>query len=348
MPASDDEDLSEEEEAEPEAALPPDPRTIKVSKDFYDTSNILNQKPAAAPPKALSPPETQKPQSLKSPVPALSFGGAKMSTTPAGFPKAPQIFAPPAPAVPKSPRSPSPVRSASTPAGRPFAKPLSRPSSVRPQFTPSVPPVVQQKAPERAATPPPPPPTLQDKEAERNRAILESSIEPTLNLADYISHQDYVGEKGLKSDGKVASQIETLFCDINSMVDTLGLNARALTEFIEGHNSMMPDDGRTRDDLDAGADDDSWCLVELDDLMALEGELGDEIDSERIEDKDVKINEMHNVRRELVRAKNKLKEVKQFLEQAQDEAKKEQRKNAPLDKASESRQRETMRRTSSL
>ena len=335
MPASDDEDFSEEEEIEPDMPLPPDPSTIKVSKDFYDVNKTLNAKPAPAPPKAPSPQPPQQ-YTLKSPEPRVSLFGT--STTPAGFPKAPQMFAPPVPAAPKSPRSPSPMRSASTPAGRPGSKPPSRPTSTRPQFAPAQ----QAPPPARQPTPPPvaPPPTLQDKEAERNREILESSIQPTLTLANYISHQDYVGAKGLTSDGKVSSQIETLFCDINSMVDTLGLNARALTEFVEGHNSMMPDKGRSKDDLDNDLEDEGWCLVEIDELMRIERELGDELDSERIDDKEEKLTELHSMRRELVRAKNKLKEVKRFLEQALDEDEKEQRRNAPLDKGTEARQKE--------
>jgi nucleoporin NUP159 len=184
------------------------------------------------------------------------------------------------------------------------------------------------------------PPTLQDKEAERNRTILESSIQPTLTLPKYISHEDYIGAKGLKSDGKISTQIETLFYDINSMVDSLGLNARALTEFIEGHNSMLPDNGRTKEDLDNEADDESWCLVEVDDLMAIQRDMGEKLDGERIDDKEDKVSELYAMRRDLVRAKNKLKEVKRFLEQAKDEEKKEQRRKAPLDKATEARQRE--------
>jgi nucleoporin NUP159 len=339
MPESDDDDLSEEAEIERDDPLPPDPSTYKVSKDFYDVGKTLNARPAApvaapASTKAPSPPLAQKQPTLQSPQPTSLFG--KMSTTPAGFPKAPEIFQPRAPAVPKSPRSPSPVRSASTPAGRPFSKPSSRPSSVRPQLTPAPHPPPQQHVPETIVTPP----TLQDKEAERNRTILDSAIQPTLTLPNYISHEDYIGAKGLRGDGKVSSQIETLFYDINSMVDSLGLNARALTEFIEGHNSMLPDNGRTKEDLDNEADDETWCLVEIEDLISIERELGEELDSERIEDKEDKVGELYAMRRDLVRAKNKLKEVKRFLEQAKDEEKKELRRKAPLDKNTEARQRE--------
>jgi nucleoporin NUP159 len=334
IPESEEEDLSEEQGEENAIPLPPDPSTIKVSKDFYDVKlpgvrTTTAAVPLPPPPKVPSPPP-QKQLTTESPL----FGG-KMSTTPAGFPKAPQMFAPPVPAVRESPRSPSPVRSASTPAGKVFSRPPSRPSSVRPQFTQSM-----QTHPPKPVEPVVTPASLQDKEAERNRSILESSIQPTLNLAKYITHQDYVGSKG---EGKVSAQIETLFCDINSMVDTLGLNARALTEFVEGHNSLMPDNGRTKEDLERPEEDEGWCLVEVDDLITVERSLADEIDSERVEDKDSKTTELYAMRKELVRTKNKLKEVKRFLEQAKDEEKKEQRRKAPLDKATEAQQREIRR-----
>jgi nucleoporin NUP159 len=107
----------------------------------------------------------------------------------------------------------------------------------------------------------------------------------------------------------------------------------------------MPDEGRTKEDLDDEDEEGNWCLVEIDELMAIERQLGEELESERIEDKEGKITELHSTRRELVKAKSKIKEVKRFLEQAQDENKKEQRKNAPLDKNTEARQREIRQET---
>ncbi|KIW02773.1 hypothetical protein, variant [Verruconis gallopava] len=330
MPASDDDDLLEEGEAVDDIPLPPDPSTIKVKKGFYDFMPGASTSQEAPPPKAPSPPlQTQQQYSTQSPAPLFD---SKSSTTPAGFPKAPQMFAPPIPAVRDMPRSPSPVRSASTPAGRPFSRPSSRPSSVRPPVTSSIPPP-QQPAQPAVVTPA----SLQDKEAERNRVILESPIQPTLRLAKYITHQDYVGPKG---EGKISSQIENLFRDINSMIDALGLNARALTEFVEGHNSLMPDNGRTKEDIENPDEDEGWCLAEIDELMAIERQLNDELDGERIEDKEELIAELFAMRRELVRVKNKLKEVKHFLVQAKDTEKLDQRRKAPLDKVMESKQRE--------
>jgi nucleoporin NUP159 len=329
MPESDDDDLAKEPEEEVEdAPLPPDPSTIKVSKDFY-LQNLPGEKTA---PKAPSPLRPQK-QLTTGPL----LFGEKISTTPSGFPKAPQMFAPPVPASREMPRSPSPVRSASTPAGKLFSKPPSRPTSTRPQFTPPV--LPQQKAPaEPIATPA----SLQDKEAEQNRAILESSIQPTLDLAPYITHQDYVGPHS-KAEGTVSAQIETLFCDINAMVDTLGLNARALNEFVEGHNSLMPDRGRSREDLENTDGDEGWCLVEVDELMQIERGLGDEIESVRVGDREAKVAEVYGMRRELVRVKNSLREVRRFIEAAKDEERAEQRRRAPLDGNSEARQRAVRR-----
>ena len=101
-----DEESEEAEEIADDARLPPDPRTIKVAKGFYDNIPSIPQPGAQVPPRAPSPTPVTGQVPANSPL----FGG-KTSTTPAGFPKAPRIFAQPVPSIRESPRSPSPVRS---------------------------------------------------------------------------------------------------------------------------------------------------------------------------------------------------------------------------------------------
>ncbi|KAL3487653.1 hypothetical protein BJX62DRAFT_189425 [Aspergillus germanicus] len=83
---------------------------------------------------------------------------------------------------------------------------------------------------------PPPQPTVQaqeeplsDDEDERLRADLSRPLEPVPTLDPFLPHQDYTG---LTAKPGIPGQIERLYRDINSMVDTLGINARSLSAFL--------------------------------------------------------------------------------------------------------------------
>lgn len=68
-----------------------------------------------------------------------------------------------------------------------------------------------------------------DDEDERLRADLALPLEPVPTLDPFLPHQDYMGET---SKPGIPGQIERLYRDLNSMVDTLGINARSLTSYI--------------------------------------------------------------------------------------------------------------------
>ncbi|OGM50398.1 nuclear pore complex subunit Nup159 [Aspergillus bombycis] len=68
-----------------------------------------------------------------------------------------------------------------------------------------------------------------DDEDERLRADLARPIEPVPTLDPFLPHQDYTGQT---SKPGIPGQIERLYRDINSMVDTLGINARSLSAFL--------------------------------------------------------------------------------------------------------------------
>lgn len=68
-----------------------------------------------------------------------------------------------------------------------------------------------------------------DDEDERLRADLSQPLEPVPTLDPFLPHQDYSGET---SKPGIPGQIERLYRDINSMVDTLGINARSLASFL--------------------------------------------------------------------------------------------------------------------
>ena len=68
-----------------------------------------------------------------------------------------------------------------------------------------------------------------DDEDERLRADLSRPLEPVPTLDPFLPHHDYAGET---SKPGVPGQVERLYRDINSMVDTLGINARSLASFL--------------------------------------------------------------------------------------------------------------------
>ncbi|KAL3471875.1 hypothetical protein BJX99DRAFT_236524 [Aspergillus californicus] len=70
---------------------------------------------------------------------------------------------------------------------------------------------------------------LSDDEDERLRADLSRPLDPVPTLDPFLPHQDYTGQT---TKHGISGQIERLYRDINSMVDTLGINARSLSSFL--------------------------------------------------------------------------------------------------------------------
>ncbi|KAJ5612996.1 Nuclear pore complex protein [Penicillium lagena] len=68
-----------------------------------------------------------------------------------------------------------------------------------------------------------------DDEDERLRADLARPAEPVSTLDPFLPHQNYMGETAKPG---IAGQIERLYRDINSMVDTLGINARSMESYL--------------------------------------------------------------------------------------------------------------------
>ncbi|PGH05181.1 hypothetical protein GX51_03080 [Blastomyces parvus] len=72
-------------------------------------------------------------------------------------------------------------------------------------------------------------PLSEDDEDEQLRADLARPLSPAPTLDPFLPHQDYTGES-LKPG--IPGQIERLYRDINSMIDTLGINSRSLSSFL--------------------------------------------------------------------------------------------------------------------
>lgn len=285
-------------------------------------------------------------------TPDSSFGGPKTRTSVFSQPAAPAqsrslfgevgklapFLPPPAPKVQQSPRSPSPIRTAIPPR-------MSRPDASRSVSAPGVssqllgPRRIGGRAPvESALNPSNYQVSLQQrqneerrraeskirKEAEETRALeddeddriqqhLASDIVPTRILNEFEAHINYVSSESTES---IQAQVETVYRDINAMIDTLGINSRTLKSFIQGHSEQYKDEGRTRSDLE---DDEDWCLVEIEDLSAVvENELARELEYGRVKDISDKLDTCNSLEKDISRLRAKHEDIKKIFETLRD------------------------------
>ncbi|KAL8780053.1 MAG: hypothetical protein Q9213_006643 [Squamulea squamosa] len=164
---------------------------------------------------------------------------------------------------------------------------------------------------------------LDDQEDEEIRRLLEMEIEPTTVLEDFIAHEDYHEEE---SKPGLPGQIEKVYRDINSMVDTIGLNARNLEAFVVGHTELCHQDGRSQDDLE----EPDWCLGEIDDLLEIENQISSQIEDSRIPDVRTKLLELRDLRQDLQRLKSRQHDIMKVVAARNDNEKVEAARYAPL------------------
>ncbi|KAI9823598.1 MAG: hypothetical protein M1832_002379 [Thelocarpon impressellum] len=165
---------------------------------------------------------------------------------------------------------------------------------------------------------------LSDKEDEKIREELATEVRGTTSLDPFLAHQDYVGH--VNKPG-IPGQIERLYRDINSMIDTLGLNARALKAFTKGHTENYRDGGRQREDLE---DEKDWCLVELEDLQVLEDKLASELDEGRVRDVKGKMELCGQLRKNVARLRTKHNDVRKMLDARSEATQQATIRSAPL------------------
>lgn len=354
-PPEDDEELdfSEEEEGgeEDEDEGKPTPKSSERLPVFQ--SNVTSASPAP-----------KSPSLLESTTPATE---KKESYTPVGLPKGP-IFPPPTKNVQESPRSPSPVRNATSPQrlmGQPFStsrpKPPPSPAaglnrSRQPSRNAS-----RSQPPQRIAVPPaqlaaqvdqrpktspqPEEPTagqLEDEEDARVQEILAAPIEPTREVPSFLAHQDYVGGgqvqgEDAKSRAGLGGQIERVFRDINSMIDTLALNARGMQAFIQGNQSAAGGNEKDRADLE---DEEGWVLGDADELQGVMQQLDDDVAQEQLEDVKGMLDDLREEHGETNRLRTRMTDLRKQINVHADPARAQQQQLAPLPMESASQQSE--------
>ncbi|KAI9770922.1 MAG: hypothetical protein M1840_002626 [Geoglossum simile] len=229
---------------------------------------------------------------------------------------------PPTSRVPQSPRSPSPVRSGvpgsilRPDALRSTSSPIPRPSETghaqigSPLHRAPAKQLFEDKEEE-----------LTDREDEKIRAELATEVRGTTVLAPFIAHQDYVGDTTRRG---VPGQIEKVYKDINSMVDTLGLNARSLEAFIKGHKERSE---RTKDGLET---DENWTFAEIKDLMVIGDGLSNRLEDNRIQDWRAQCRICSEMENGLVKIGAKYNEIKKAIDATSDPDQIKIRRSAPL------------------
>lgn len=164
---------------------------------------------------------------------------------------------------------------------------------------------------------------LSDREDERLREELATEVEATKTLEPFVAHQDYVGTV---SKPGVPSQIETVYRDINSMIDTLGFNARSLTAFLKGHSELYQEGGRSRKDLET----EDWCLLEIEDLGVIGGQLSEQLEEGRVTAVQEKFCECRDLRQALHKIRSKRYEITNIVNASSDPKQIEARSSASL------------------
>ncbi|KAM0332377.1 hypothetical protein ACHAQA_002654 [Verticillium albo-atrum] len=178
---------------------------------------------------------------------------------------------------------------------------------------------------------------LEDEEDDEIQEILASEIEPTLKLDDFIAHTNAVPS----AQETIPSQVEAVYRDINSMIDTLGLNARSLAAFIQGHNQNYKEGGRQKEDLE-NADD--WVLCELDELGEVIGrDLTQDLEDSRVRDVEDKLDACQDLSKEMSRLRTKQEDLKKLIMVKLDPDQAEVSRSLPLSAEQASQQSELRR-----
>lgn len=168
---------------------------------------------------------------------------------------------------------------------------------------------------------------LEDEEDARIKAILRAPVEPSRDVPAFLAHQDYTA-RGANTDKSVlGGQLETVFRDINSMVDTLALNARSLQGFVDGNMQL---DNEPADRLKLEEEEENWGLGEAGGLSAIVDGIEVQLEDGRLEDPRSAIAELLSEEKELSRIRVKGAEVRKTLAARSDQEELSHQHNAPL------------------
>lgn len=148
---------------------------------------------------------------------------------------------------------------------------------------------------------------LVDEEDDEIQKVLASEVEGTLELDEFVAHSNVAPP----ARDSIPAQVEAVYRDINSMIDTLGLNARAVKAFTRGHAEEHKLEGRNKDDLEMP---DDWVLCEVSELgKVLDNELYGDLQDGQAQDLDDKLGACQELAREMQRLRAKQEDLKKVM-----------------------------------
>ncbi|KAK6404142.1 hypothetical protein LTR81_021011 [Elasticomyces elasticus] len=170
---------------------------------------------------------------------------------------------------------------------------------------------------------------LEDAEDARVKDLLATEPEPRLELPEFLAHQDYVGESSKEGLG---GQIEMVFRDVNSMIDTVGLNGHALQGFVKGQEGLKQFAAGKRG-VETLEDEEGWTLDEGGELERLMlNDLWGKLDAGRLEQVPALLEDLAREAEELGRLKGKTAEMRRRIKSLMDPEQVEKIRGAPLSK----------------
>lgn len=178
---------------------------------------------------------------------------------------------------------------------------------------------------------------LVDEEDDEVQRVLASEVEGKLELDEFIAHAN-VPPPGKDS---IPSQVEAVYRDINSMIDTLGLNARSVRAFLKGQSEGAKEGGRTKDDLTTA---DDWVLCEVSELQTvLDRDLYGDLEDGRVRDVDDKMDACQELARDMQRLRAKQEDLRRVMMTRLDPEQVEASRTMPLSAEQAAQQMELRR-----
>ncbi|KAF7563471.1 hypothetical protein G7046_g607 [Stylonectria norvegica] len=183
---------------------------------------------------------------------------------------------------------------------------------------------------------------LVDEEDDEVQKILTSKVEGSLTLDEFVAHPNVVPP----AKESIPGQVEAVYRDINSMIDALGLNSRAVKSFIKGHTENRKEGGRDKDDVEIS---DDWVLCEIDDLgMVLDEELQTDLEDGRVRELDDKLEACQELAKEMHRLRAKQEDLKKIIMVRMDPDQAESTRTMPLSAEQATQQNELRREYASF
>ncbi|KAH7328871.1 hypothetical protein B0I35DRAFT_385799 [Stachybotrys elegans] len=178
---------------------------------------------------------------------------------------------------------------------------------------------------------------LVDKEDDEIQKLLASEVQGTLELDEFIAHSNIVPP----AKESVPSQVEAVYRDINSMIDTFGMNLRGVKGFIKGHTESAKEGGRTAADLEVA---DDWVLCEVNQLgEVLDTELYPDLEEGRVQDLEEKLQACQELGKDMHRLRAKQEDLKRILMTKMDPDQADVAKSMPLSAEQAAQQNELRR-----